>query len=397
MESREPTNSLGTALDLQTLINEIRSSYPDIVAFLQKNPNAFENIILVWKKQVTVHLNIYGTMVDTRVIPTIHDMFIFVMVAVIHPDFLDESLNDFIQKSGDLSKQMKYYLDHQQDFLKKHCKSELGFIFYSKDIRRIIEHMTEACTSSKREEFKFRYSLSPWSMFFGDIDYSEPGQFGRLSVDLGSSEPIFSVFERLLKVFFENFQKTFEVSFRPVGNIKWREAYTSVFTVSISNTISIAIPNFAQNVDGKNAHAYLKKENAYYQDSNPHQRSMGEIDWASYHALLFPAWTSWILKCFLEDFWIAHRKQDPRMTDLEYLSWFFSIPEYAPLSQFPMRLISALSDGTELPRCIDGPIFDYSHLSRPTVPAPPEDISDYENFFREPLGRGPRISDYFKP
>jgi len=385
----DSTNILRTALTLQTLIFFIRVRYPHIVAFLQENPNALENMMLVWKNQVTVRLNVYGKMVDTHVIPTIHDMFIFVMVAVIHPDFLDESLNDFIQKSGDLSKQMEYYLDHHQDFLKEHCKSELGFIFYSKDIRRIIEHMTEACTSSKREEFKFRYSLSPWSMFFGQIDYSVPRQFERLSVDLGSSEPIFSVFESLLKGFFDNFQKTFEASFRPVGNIKWCEAYTSVFTVSISNIISCAIPNFAFRIDSGNEHQYLMAEEVWYRDGK-----MGDPNWGSYHALLFPAWIRWILKCFMEDFWIAHRKPEPNMTDLEYLYWFFSIPEYAPESEFPMRLISALSDGTELPRCIDGPIFDYSHLSRPTVPAPPEDISDYEKFFRQRLGRDPMISDY---
>ena len=216
------------------------------------------------------------------------------------------------------------------------------------------------------------------------IDYAEPGQFQRLSVDLQFSEPIFPVFKDLLKVFFENFQKTFEVSFRPVGNIKWLEAYTSVFTVSISNTISHAVPNFAQNVDGKNAHAYLKKENEFYQDSDP--------NWASYHSLLFPSWTSWILKCLMEDFWITHRKPDPRMTEVEYLSWVFSIPEYAPFGESPLRLIAALMYGKELPRCIDGPSFDYRYLSRPTEPVPENYISDYLNYFGQ-YGKN-KISDY---
>ncbi len=385
----DSTKFLRTALTLQTLIFFIRSSYPDIVAFLQKNPNAFENIILVWKKQVTVHLNVYGTMVDTRFIPAIHDMFFVVMLAVIYPDFLDESLDGFIQSSGELSRDIIFFCGNHRDFLQEHFKSERGFNFCSRDILQFLEHMTNACTSLEREEFKFRYSLNPWSMFFGQIDYSVPRQFERLSVDLESSEPIFSVFESLLKGFFDNFQKTFEASFRPVGNIKWCEAYTSVFTVIISNIISCAIPNFAFRIDSGNEHQYLMAEEVWYRDGK-----MGDPNWGSYHALLFPAWIRWILKCFMEDFWIAHRKPEPNMTEDEYLSWFFSIPEYAPLSQSPMRLISALSDGTELPRCIDRPIFDYRHLSRPTEPAPPEDISDYENFFRKPLGRDPMISDY---
>lgn len=388
----ESTNSLGTALALQTLIFFIRSSYPDIVAFLQQNPNALENMFLVWKKQVTVRLNVYGKMVDTRVIPTIHNMFFVVMLAVIYPDFLDESLDVFIQSSGKLSRGINFFCGNHQEFLEEHFKSERGFNFCSRDILQFLEHMTKACTSLKREKFNFTYSLNPWSMFFGDIDYSEPGQFGRLSVDLESSEPIFSVFESLLKGFFDNFQKTFEASFRPVGNIKWREAYTSVFTVSISNIISRAIPNFAFKIDSGNEHQYLMAEDHSYRDGK-----MGDPNWASYHALLFPAWIRWILKCFMEDFWIAHRKQDPRMTEVEYLSWFFSIPEYAPCSGSPMKLISALSDETKLPRCIDRPIFDYHHLSRPTEPAPPNDISDYEKFFREPLGRVPMISDYSTP
>ena len=281
------------------------------------------------------------------------------------------------------------YLSNHSEILKESCKSELGFIFYSGDIRQILEHMTKACTSSKSEEFN--YSLSFWSMFFGQIDYAEPGQFQRLSIDLKSSEPIFSVFKDLLKVFFVNFQKTFEVSFRPVGNIEWREAYTSVFTVSISNTISHAVPNFAQNVDGKNAHAYLKKENEFYQDSNPH-RSMGDPNWASYHSLLFPACPSWILKCFMEDFWITHRKSDPRITEVEYLFWIFSISEYAQFGESLLRLIAALMDGKELPRCIDGPSFDYSHLSRPTEPVPENDISEYLKYFGQDRER--KISDY---
>jgi hypothetical protein len=386
----ERKSVLDTALLLQGQIFSIRSIYPDIVAFLRQNPNALENMFLVWKNQVTVHLNVYGRMVETHFIPTIHDMFIVFMVAVIHPDFLDESLEDFIRISGDLSQPMKYLSNHSE-ILKESCKSELGFIFYSGDIRQILEHMTKACTSSKTEVFNFRYSLSFWSMFFGQIEYAEPGQFQRLSVDLKSSEPIFPVFKDLLKVFFENFQNSFEVSFRPVGNIKWFKAYTSVFTVSISNTISHAVPNFAQNVDGKNAHAYLKKENEFYRDSNPH-RSMGDPNWASYHSLLFPAWTRWILKCFMEDFWITHRKPDPRMTEVDYLFWIFSISEYAKFGESPLRMIAALMDGKELPRCIDGPSFDYSHLSRPTKPAPPNDISEYREYFGQ---YGPnKISDY---
>ena len=384
MASSEQPNSLRIALDLRTLINEIRSSYPDIHDFLQNNPNALGNIILVWKNQVTVRRNVYGTMVDMRVIPTIHGMFVFVMVAVIHPDFLDESLNEFIQKSGDKSQPMKYLCNHQ-DVLKKNCESDTGFVFYSGNIREILELLTKECTSSDETRFKFQYSLKSWSIFFGTIDRRQG--FEEYSLEVEGSSPIFLVFGQLVIAFFKELEKSFQDSFQPFANFVWSENITRLCTTEIDNLISHVVPIVAYNMGRINNHAYLKREiDSKSKDISP----------ACYASIFFPAFKRYIIIHFIRDFWEIHQKSVKPMNDLDFLRWLSSIPAYASYLKSSLDLIDALMHGTALPSITDGSSCDHSWLC-PTNSAPSwssSDEFDYQKHFIGLMGRNLEIEDF---
>ena len=84
------------------------------------------------------------------------------------------------------------------------------------------------------------------------------------------------------------------------------------------------------------------------------------------------------------------------MNDIEYIRWLFSIPEYASFGDSWIKLMDALQNGTELPRCQDGSSGDFSYLSYPIAPTDPDVQRNYDEYFRRQLGRDPEIGDYFE-
>jgi hypothetical protein len=82
------------------------------------------------------------------------------------------------------------------------------------------------------------------------------------------------------------------------------------------------------------------------------------------------------------------------MNDIEYIRWLFSIPEYASFGDSWIKLMDALQNGTELPRCQDGSSGDFSYLSCPTDQTDPEVQSEYEQNFKKEDGDELQISDY---
>ena len=384
---------LKTALEIKRMIEHVRVSYPEIVSILGQNENALMNLIMVWKNQMIVKQTVYGSLFDIREPAKMHTLFIFCILAVIYPDFIDESMMLFIQDCGDRNRPTHYFINHL-GFLQKTCESFEPMNLQVGDIRRIIELFSSMCTSTTRS-FCVRYALKSWSMAFGQIVHYGRPEFEEETIEQGSSMPIFQVFSTFWDVFFRNFARTFAVSFLPFGNIPWSEGYTRLCTTNFDWIILIAVENFALRIGAKDDHAFLRRKISLLSNC--------EISTASYGSSIFPEgirnckMSDEICSCFLRDFWHAHRKPDPNMSDIDYIQWLFSIPgTFSVFGKNWIELVDALQNGTELTKIRDGSNGDSTYLSCPTVETDPEVQKIYDTIFRQKLGRKPEISDYFE-
>ena len=387
---------LKTALEIKRMITHVRSSYPEILSFLSHNENAMKNIIMVWRKQVIVKQIVYGTLFDILEPVKINSMFIFCILAAIDPDFIDKNLDLFIQNCGDQNKTLHFSYNFKHlAFL--NCETVEPKNLEHGDIGKVIE-LFSSMLSSMTKSFQVIYALRQWSMAFGRIVPCDRPEFEEVTIEQGSWVPIFDVFSQFWNAFFRNFARTFEVSFLPFGNIPWSERYTRLCSTNFDWIIHIAVENFALRIGAKNNHAFLRSEISWMSNS--------KISTAYYGSLIFPdgirnyKMSSEICSCFLRDFWLAHQKPDPNMSDIDYLRWLFSIPgTFAVFGKISIELMDALQNGTELPKILDGSSGDFTYLSFPTDPTDPEVQQKYDRIFRahfEQLGRKPKISDFFE-
>jgi len=385
---------LKTALQMQSMIAHVRSSYPDIVSFLSLNENALKNICMVWKNQMDVKNIAFGRLYDILEPIKINDLFIFCILAVIDPAF-DRSLTQVIQNCGYPSEPYQNIQKYYQ-FLKDNCKSIEPMIFGNfLNIGSVLDLFSTMVTSTLIVSIS-RYALKPWSMAFGQILYSGQPEFEEVTIELGTYERIFDVFSRFWDVFFRNFARTFEVSFLPFGNIPWSEGYTRLCTTEFDWIIQIAVKNFALLIGKNDDHRFLRSEISWM-SNRPHSG----FTTASYARLIFPdgirnsRMSSEICSCFLRDFLRAHRKPDPNMSDVDYIKWLFSIPgTFKVFGKDWIQLMDALQNGTELPRVMDGSSGDFGYLSRPTVETDPKVQDEYNKNFGKVNSRI-SVSDYF--
>ena len=382
---------LKTALEIKRMIEHVRVSYLEIVSFLGQNENALMNLIIVWRNQMNVKQTVYGTLLDIREPAKMHTLLIFCILAVIYPDFIDESLMLFIQDCGVRNRPAHYFSNHL-DFLAQTCESFEPMNLQVGNIRRVIELFSSMLTSTTRV-FDVRYALKPWSMAFGQIVHNGRLEFEEITIEQGSSMPIFDVFTRFWNVFFRNFARTFAVSFLPFGNIPWSEGYTRLIQTNFDWIIRIVVGNFAFRIGAENNHAFFRSQTPTYMHS--------DITSTSYGMFIFPdgirdaVISEEICSCFLRDFWLAHRKPDPNMSDIDYIRWLFSIPgTFKVFGKSWIELVDALQNGTELPKVRDGSKGDSTYLSFPTVPTDSDVQKKYDDFRQ--LDGDPQISDYFE-
>jgi hypothetical protein len=386
---------LKTALKMKGMIEDVRSSYPEIVNLLSHNKSALMNLIMGWKNQVIVNQTIYGKLFNMREPAKINSLFTTCILAVIDPCFIDEKLAEFIQNCGDRNKTEQFsYNSEILTFLEENCETFEPMILRLDDIGRLIELFSSMMTSTNRV-FLVKYALKPWSMGFGQIVYSGQLPFEEITIEQGSSVAIFDVFSTFWDVFFRNFARTFAVSFLPFGNILWSEGYTRLIQTSFDWIIRIVVGNFAFRIGAENNHAFFRSQTPRYMHTN--------ITPTSYGRLIFPEgighyrMSDEIRSCFLKDFWRAHRKPDPNMSDIDYIRWLFSIPgTFKVFGNRWIELVDALQNRTELPIVEDGSSGDFSYFSCPRVPTDPKVQQIYDTIFRQQLGRDPEISDYFE-
>jgi len=386
-----------TALQMQGMIKHIRLFNPDIISFLKQNKNALMNIIMVWKNQVIVKqvlygfsFNRHGSLYDIREYVKMNQLFAFLILAVIDPDFIDESLAQIIANCGDRNVPFQNIQKYSQ-FLKDHCQSIAPMI--SGDYLNIVQVLDSFSwmETSNEKSFQVRYALRSWSMAFGRIVHFDHPAFDEVTIEQESWVPIFDVFSTFWRAFFLNFSRSFDQSFLPFGNIPWSEGYTRLIQTKFDWIIRIVVGNFAFRIGVLDDHAFFKRETPNYKHTN--------ITSNSYGTYIFPDGirnakiSEEICSCFLRDFWRAHRKPDPNMSDIDYIRLLFSIPgKFTVFGKSWIDLIDALQNGTELPKIRDGSSGDFTYLSCPTVPTDPKVQQEYDRIFG---GRDPQISDFF--
>jgi hypothetical protein len=381
-----------TALQMQEMIEHIRLFSPDIVSFLAQKNNAMNNIIIIWNNQVIVQQHLYGQLVHYQKDVKMNQLFAFLILAVVDPNFINGSLAQIIANCGNRNVPFPNIQKHSQ-FLKVHCQSIAPMIFgHFLDIGQVLDCFSSMLTFSGRS-FQVRYALRQWSMAFGRIVPFGHHEFEEVTIEQESWVPIFDVFSRFWDVFFRNFSRTFEVSFLPFGNIPWSEGYTRLIQTNFDWIIRIVVGNFAFRIGAKDDHAFFKSQTPEYMHT--------DITPPSYGMYIFPdnirncEMTSKICSCFLRDFLRAHQKPDANMSDIDYIRWLFSIPgTFKVFGESWIELVDALQNGTELPRVQDGSSGDFRYLSCPIDETDPDVQSEYDVNFRQKLGRDPEIGDY---
>jgi hypothetical protein len=249
--------------------------------------------------------------------------------------------------------------------------------------------------TSTTRAFQVSYALRLWSIGFGQIRHSNQPGFEEVIVEQGSYELVFDVFTKFWDVFFRNFARTFHVSFLPFGNLPWSEGYTRLIQTKFDWIIRIVVGNFAFRIGARNDHAFFKSQTPSCMHTN--------ITSNSYGMYIFPGDirnavnSEKIYSCFIRDFWLAHRKPDPNMSDIDYIRWLFSIPgTFAVFGKSWIKLVDALQNGQELTEIRDGSKGNFRYLSCPTSPTDPNVQKKYDVNFGQKLGRDPQISDYFE-
>jgi len=384
-------NLMKIAFEMQKIIEHTRLSYPEIVFFFTQNENALRNIILVWKNQVSACKLVYDSQYPLTEPIKMSILFVFCIIAVIDSNSIDKHLAEFIKSYGNSNIPLQISQKYQEFILEQdNC------LIHQFDIREICSLFSSMKSSNDRGSM-IEYSMIQWSLGFGHIGYSNQFEFESPIAFLRSHMPIFGVFANFWEVFFRNFARTFVVSFLPFGNILWSEAYTRLCATNFDWIIRIAVENFALRIGAKDDHSFLRKKISWM-SNRPHS----EITTASYGGLIFPdtirnrRMSSEICSCFIQDFWRAHRKPDPNMSDIDYIQWLFSIPEYAVFGRSWVELMNDLQNRKELPKILDGSSGNFRYLSCTTSQIDLEIQKNYDENFGRQLGREPKISDYFK-
>lgn len=382
-----------TIIQMQCMIVNVRERYGEIVSFLRENEYALDNIIIVWKNQVDIDSSsmVLSPQSKASNMNIMNMMFIVFILSVIDSNFIDQRLAEIIQCCG-RNVQSKQFFPKHRDFLIKQIspvyemKNEFEDVINQGDILELIKVFSSMnFVGFPNGPKKGIFKLSYWSMCFGHIRSSNEVNFNYAIYEVSMGSRIFNVFSTFWDVFFENFSLTFDLSFRPIGNILWSEGYTTKLLMKLYSIIYSALSNFAFKEGSKNNHLFIEMQTVGI---------LHPITSESYRTL-FRYSPSLLLSYFLRDFWLTHRKPNPNMSDFDYIMWFFSIQAYASIGSSGNRLLNAIRNGTSLPLVQGGLTPNFSNLSYPSQ-TDLELLKIYEQYFRND-NRGIQIFDYNGP
>lgn len=206
-----------TACEMNAMVLLMRSSYPEVFSLLAQNEIAFQRIILVWKTQMCIMEKRYvkskkhcyaiysGDITDHL----INDLFIFCMLAITDPRFIDKKIFFFIKNFGNRTELLEDpYNSKYLEFLRKNCKnSELKLLQPCDGIGKVIG------TFSRMPDYdgahSVKYTLQPGTVT-SRLYRIDESKFECLTMEVERHYPILRVFTKFLEVFLHNFAKTLE-------------------------------------------------------------------------------------------------------------------------------------------------------------------------------------------
>jgi hypothetical protein len=214
---------------LNYLIHSARSSYPEVVSFLEQNPSELQNIIDALQKQLQiinfnyVGKNNYEKPSQNQEKHLMRDLFVFFFLIVIKPDMIENFGNETVPFRDTCNSE-------DLDFLKRNCKTE--------DMKRIL--LKNGCnipmviqllsSSFYRDSNAVKYTIKPesssrpWfsSQFYFQVKPAsvapappkfyqiDDPQFERLEIKTSAhSHSYISIFKSLLKCFLKNSARNF--------------------------------------------------------------------------------------------------------------------------------------------------------------------------------------------
>ena len=208
---------LKTACEMIVLFEQMRSSYPQIVSFLAQNQGNVQRIILIWKTQMCIKEKSYYksrkhchvTYSGNITVHPIHEFFVFCILAITHPEFIDGRLMRYIQTFGDRTELPEDSCDPKYtDFFRKNCVTwTLQFVeFRSKSL---ISAFSRMYNSDGPHGVKYELNPTPaTSSFYQKDDH----QFECLTMEVERQYPMLRVFTTFLNLFLKNFARKFEES-----------------------------------------------------------------------------------------------------------------------------------------------------------------------------------------
>jgi hypothetical protein len=201
---------LKTACDMICLFKHVRSSYPKIVSFLAQNQENLQMIIMLWKTQMKIYEKEYykrGKYTHERYTGNItyhpiYDLFVFCMLTITHPEFIDGRLMKYIHTFGDRIELPEDSCDLKYTtFFKENCVTwSLQFLGFDR-IKSVIDAFSKMYNSEGPHGSK--YELKP---------SKDDPQFECLTREVERQYPILRVFTEFLNLFLKNFARTFEES-----------------------------------------------------------------------------------------------------------------------------------------------------------------------------------------
>jgi hypothetical protein len=201
---------LKNACEMILLFEHVRSSYPKIVSFLAQNQDNVQHILRIWKTQIQIREKSYyriGKRTHERYSGNIkehpiHDLFVFCMLAITNPGFIDGRLLKYIETFGHQTELPEDSCDPKYtDFFREHCKTWALQFVGSLKIEPMIREFSRIPNSDGPNGVK--YELNP---------SKDDPQFECLIREVERQYPMFGVFKIFLNVFLKNFARRFEES-----------------------------------------------------------------------------------------------------------------------------------------------------------------------------------------
>jgi hypothetical protein len=346
---------------LCSIITNIRTRHPDLVSFLQENPNAIFNVWLFWMQQVhgTVldphsPFSFLGAMKSVQERTQLDVLMAIVLIAVIHPDFLDDALKEDADLERDIPDEFieMFHLLLDRSVVNEQFRDKYFWLRGDN-----YTEMFEMISNLKYPEWVLRTGIwmEHWNIFFGRIDPDGYGMFSIASVDFRmmqmtsdespSDRLMFKDLHFFAKSFFENLSLSCN-DLRAIGNTRWDVKATRFLEAEIAKLMKTKISQDAFNSGASKNHEWLIAKTK----GMPSHR----VTVKDYNHTLFPIKPSGletISSIFVYEFWQAHLKPDEIQSYRDYLFWM--LQQYADkVSPVAFELLSSLGNPETQPPVI---------------------------------------------